>query len=76
MPGKKAAEQIKVVDLVGKRHVVLRYAVYSDTQAEGDQAVLAGQVGSEYRLMTGRIVQRTGDDTFQTADATLWLKAI
>jgi uncharacterized lipoprotein YmbA len=76
MPKKKAEEQIKVVDQVGKRHVVLRYTVHLDPEDEGGQGARAGEVASEYRLATGRIVQRTGEDTYQTADGILWLKAM
>ncbi|CAN7765811.1 hypothetical protein LJR290_007290 [Variovorax sp. LjRoot290] len=76
MPKKKAAEQIKVVDQVGKRHVVLRYTVHLDPEADDSQAAPGDEVGSEYRLTTGRIVQRTGEDTYQTADGTLRLKAM
>lgn len=60
-------ERISVTDQVGKRHVVLRYVDLVET----DPADAA-----EYRLTTGTSVNKTGADTFETADGRLRLKVL
>ncbi|MGJ7506720.1 hypothetical protein [Variovorax sp. GT1P44] len=73
---KTPTERIQVTDQVGKLHVVVKYSEYLEPDP-GDSAPPApGEVASEYRLATGRIVDKTGDDTFETSDGTLRLKTL
>ena len=68
------AEQIEVLDQVGKRHVVLRYG------PRGASSIAAGEPSkdetsfAEYRLSTGKVVDRTGPETFRCADGRLEFK--
>jgi hypothetical protein len=73
---KTPTERIQVTDQVGKRHVVLKYSEYLEADAEGDAPAEPGEIASEYRLATGRIVDKTGEDTFETSDGMLRLKAL
>lgn len=68
-------ERIEVTDQVGKRHVVLRYTETLEANPDED-ADIPREVTTEYRLATGRSVVKTGNDTFQTDDGLLRLKAL
>lgn len=72
---KVPTERIEVTDQVGKRHVVVRYTESLEA-SPGDDASIPREVATEYRLATGRSVVKTGDDTFQTDDGVLQLKAL
>jgi hypothetical protein len=72
---KVPTERIEVTDQVGKRHVVLRYT--ESLEASPDEgANIPREVKTEYRLATGKSVVKTGDNTFQTDDGVLRLKAL
>lgn len=73
MPNRKKTlvARIPVVDQVGKRHVVVKY--------EGPpESVTADGAASEieYRLANGHSVRKTGDDSYQSVDGRLRLKAV
>ncbi|MDN8615614.1 hypothetical protein [Variovorax ginsengisoli] len=78
MPSRKKtpAERISVTDQVGKRHVVVKYVDLVDPGAASAERERMEQVETEYRLTTGASVNRTGADTFETADGRLRLKAL
>ena len=73
MPDKRKmpAERIEVTDQVGKRHVVVKYTEHLDGGAPHQD-----EIATEYRLETGMSVDKTGADTFQTANGRLRLKAL
>lgn len=74
--GKKSpTERIAVTDQVGKRHVVVRYEDVDTSPEDADQRDNAERA-TEYRLATGMSVDKTGPDTFQTADGRLQLKVL
>ncbi len=73
---KTPTERIPVTDQVGKRHVVLKYTEYLEADPGDSVPATPGEVASEYRLATGRIVDKTGDDTFETSDGMLRLKIL
>ncbi|MDL9999294.1 hypothetical protein QTI24_11815 [Variovorax sp. J22P240] len=77
MPHRKKAptERIEVTDQVGKRHVVVRYTESLEA-SPGEVAGVPREVATEYRLATGKSVVKTSDDTFQTDDGLLQLKAL
>jgi hypothetical protein len=70
------AEYIEVTDQVGKRHVVVKYSKPGDASSNTDRALDGAEATHEYRLATGRIVDRIGEGTFQTADGRLRLKVL
>lgn len=75
--GKKSPNaRIDVTDQVGKHHVVIRYV--QDVDANPDDVDLRGENENaiEYRLGTGISVEKTGSDTFRTADGKLNLTAL
>ncbi|MDM0083914.1 hypothetical protein QTI17_25280 [Variovorax sp. J31P179] len=78
MPSRKKtpAERISVTDQVGKRHVVVKYVDLVDPGAASVERERVEQAETEYRLTTGASVNRTGADTFETADGRLRLKAL
>ena len=78
MPSRKKtpAERISVTDQVGKRHVVVKYVDLVDPGAASVEREGVEQAETEYRLTTGASVNRTGADTFETADGRLRLKAL
>ncbi|MBT2304634.1 hypothetical protein J7E70_29875 [Variovorax paradoxus] len=65
------AKRIEVTDQVGKRHVVVKYTERLDGGARHQD-----EIAAEYRLETGMSVDKTGADTFQTANGRLRLKAL
>ena len=73
---KSPTDRIDVTDQVGKRHVVVRYV--DDVDASPEDVDLRDQAESaiEYRLETGMSVEKTGPDTFKTADGRLELTAL
>ena len=73
---KTRTEHIEVTDQVGKRHVVVKYTEYLEASPGDNDARSPSEVATEYRLTTGRSVNKTGADTFQTVDGTLRLKAL
>ena len=78
MPSRKKtpAERISVTDQVGKRHVVVKYVDLVDAGAASAERERMDQAETEYRLTTGASVNRTGADTFETADGRLRLKTL
>ena len=78
MPRRRKAptERIAVTDQVGKRHVVVKYAEQLDGSPPDGETPRRDEVATEYRLLTGRIVERIGADTFQTADGLLRFKVL
>ena len=78
MPRRKKAptERIAVTDQVGKRHVVVKYSEQIDAGPPDGETPRGDEVATEYRLLTGRIVEKIGADTFQTADGLLRFKAL
>ncbi len=78
MPRRKKAptERIAVTDQVGKRHVVVKYTEYLDASPPDDEAPRQDEVATEYRLSNGRVVEKTGAETFQTADGRLRFKVL
>lgn len=75
--GKKiAAERIEVTDQVGKRHVVLGYVEPPPPGQVHAESALPPDGPVEYRLSSGRIVEKTGDHTFQTSDGRLQFRAL
>lgn len=78
MPSRKKtpAERISVTDQVGKRHVVVKYVDLVDPGAASVERERVEQAETEYRLTTGASVNRTGADTFETADGRLRLRAL
>ncbi|MDM0030665.1 hypothetical protein QTI33_00750 [Variovorax sp. J22P271] len=78
MPSRKKtpAERISVTDQVGKRHVVVKYVDLVDPGAASAERERMDQAETEYRLTTGASVNRTGADTFETADGRLRLKTL
>ena len=73
---KTPTERIPVTEQVGKRHVVLKYTEYLEADREDEASPGPGEVASEYRLATGRIVDKTGEGTFETSDGMLRLKTL
>lgn len=75
--GKKSpTERIEVTDQVGKRHVVIRYVEDVDASPEDVDMLDETENAIEYRLETGMSVEKTGPDTFKTADGRLNLTAL
>lgn len=75
--GKKSpTERIEVTDQVGKRHVVIRYVEDVDASPEDVDMLDETENAIEYRLETGMSVEKTGPDTFKTADGRLKLTAL
>jgi hypothetical protein len=66
----KQAEQIRVVDQVGKHHIVVKYIEMGEPPNAERDAV------TEYRLGSGRVVERTGTYTFQSVDGRLHFRVI
>jgi hypothetical protein len=73
---KTPTDHIEVTDQTGKRHVVVRYTEYLEASPDDNNARSPSEVATEYRLATGRSVNKTGADTFQTVDGMLRLKAL
>ncbi len=73
---KTPTERIEVTDQVGKRHVVVRYTERLYVANEQDPAPRDGEFATEYRLVSGQIVEKIGPDAFQTADGRLRLKPL
>lgn len=78
MPSSKKtpAERISVTDQVGKRHVVVKYVALIDPGAARAERERMDEAETEYRLTTGASVNRTGEQTFETADGRLRLKTL
>jgi hypothetical protein len=70
------AKRIEVIDQVGKRHVVVKYTERLDASPMEGEAPHQDEIATEYRLETGMSVEKTGADTFQTANGRLRLKAL
>ena len=73
---KTPTEHIEVTDQIGKRHVVVKYSEYLEASPDDNDTRSPSEVATEYRLTTGRSVNKTGADTFQTTDGMLRLKAL
>jgi len=73
---KRPIERIEVTDQVGKRHVVVKYTERLYLPDDEERPPREGEVMTEYRLISGQIVEKTGPDTFCTADGKLRLKPL
>ena len=73
---KTPTERIEVVDQVGKRHVVVMYTERLYSASDEEDSPREGEFATEYRLASGQIVEKTGPDSFLTADGKLRLKPL
>ena len=67
---KRQTEQIRVVDQVGEHHMVVEYLEMGEAPNAKRDAI------TEYRLGSGRVVVRTGPDTFQSVDGRLLFRVL